>query len=121
MVIGRMLKRIVKCLLAVTIAAAANAKAHAGESYYVMVFGSQTIPANPNYSHSWATFVRATWEGDGPCPKDATIEAHTISWLPANLIVRVCALCPEEGTNLDLIPTVEYVRSHCERISMWGP
>ena len=37
--------------------------ARAGEKYYVLVFGSQTTPARTNYSHSWATFVRVTWEG----------------------------------------------------------
>ena len=39
--------------------------AHAGEDYYLLMFASQRIPNNPNYAHTFATFVRATWEGDG--------------------------------------------------------
>jgi hypothetical protein len=39
-----------------------------GEDYFLVMLGSQTVPANPNHSHTWATFVRVTWPGDGPCP-----------------------------------------------------
>ena len=42
------------------------AAARAGEAHYVIVFGSQQIPNRPNYAHTFATFVRATWPGDGP-------------------------------------------------------
>ena len=46
----------------------------AGEDYYLLMFGSQRVPANPDYAHSFATFVRATWEGDHPCPTNPTID-----------------------------------------------
>lgn len=92
----------------------------AGEAYYLMMFGAQTVPGNPRYSHSFATFVRATWAGDGPCPTSAQLEAQTISWLPCDLDIRLLA-CPKCGNNLNLKPTLDYVRSHCERVSMWGP
>ncbi len=94
---------------------------NAGEVYYVMVFASQQIPPRPNYAHSFATFVHATWEGPEPCPQSPTLEAHTISWLPANLIVRTGALFPECGHNFDLYETLRYVYQNDERVSMWGP
>jgi hypothetical protein len=100
---------------------AVTGRAPAGEAYFVMVFGSQQIPNHPNFSHSWATFVRITWPGNGPCPKFVTMEAHTISWLPQTGDVRFLALLPECGANFDLHTTMKYVLDNHERISMWGP
>jgi hypothetical protein len=92
----------------------------AGEDYYLLMFGSQRVPANPDYAHSFATFVRATWEGDDPCPKNPTIEAHTISWLPCNGVVRTLALCPEVGRNYELIETMRWCMNNEMRVSLWG-
>jgi hypothetical protein len=69
--------------------------AHAGDDFFLLMFGSQRTPSDPNYAHSFATFVRASWPGDGPCPAGAVLEATTISWLPRNGVVRTCALHPE--------------------------
>jgi hypothetical protein len=91
--------------------------AGATEAYYVLVFGSQRTLNEPCYSHSWATFVRAVWDRPGP-PR---LEAHTISWLPRSLRIRVLALAPENGTNLDLDATLRYVLANGERVSLWGP
>lgn len=99
--------------------AAAGSPARAGEAHYLLVFGSQCVPNNPNYAHSFATFVRATWPGD-PC-KDLSLEAHTISWLPVNLAVRTGALCPEPGHNFTLEETLKQVLMDGERVSLWGP
>jgi hypothetical protein len=49
-----------------------------------------------------------------------TLEAHTISWLPANGIVRTRALCPEPGRNFELHDTVKRAIATFERVSMWG-
>ena len=70
--------------------------------YFLLMFGSQRVPPNPNYSHTFATFVKVGWDGDGPCPKDARLRADTISWLPTKLKIRVNALRPEPGANLAL-------------------
>src|SRR3954452_3921709 len=91
--------------------------ARAGEAYYLLMFGSQRIPNNPNYSHSFATFVRVCWPGNGPCPHNATLEARTISWLPRTMVVRTLALRPEWGYNFDLHTTLRYVLNSGERIS----
>jgi hypothetical protein len=93
----------------------------AGEDYYLLMFGAQTVPGNPDYSHTWATFVRVCWPGNGPCPVNATLEAHTISWLPANMVVRVLALFPEPGRNFDLHTTLRWCYADCMRVSLWGP
>jgi hypothetical protein len=95
--------------------------ARAGEAYYLLMFASQRVPNNPNNAHTFATFVRVCWEGDGPCPSDATFEAHTISWLPANLVIRVQAICAETGHNFGLHETIRFLQDQGERLSLWGP
>ena len=32
--------------------------APAGERYYLLVFGAQTTPMVPRFTHTWVTFVR---------------------------------------------------------------
>ena len=97
-----MIAKLIRFCLIVLLFAGSTRVASAGEDYFLLMFGSQRVPANPNYSHSFATFVRATWEGDGPCPVNAKLEVHTISWLPAKMKVRINAFHPECGHNFDL-------------------
>src|SRR5215203_773183 len=107
-------------VFAILLSLALTPSARAGEEYYLLMFGSQRVPANPNYSHTFATFVKATWVGDGPCPENPTLEAHTISWLPANLKIRTLALLPECGHNFDLHQSLDFALSTDQRVSMWG-
>ena len=98
----------------------APAVGRAGEDYFVLMFGQQQIPNDPNYSHTFATFVKATWAGDGPCPVNAKLEAHTISWLPENGVVRCWALLPECGRNFGLHETIRWAECNHMRTSVWG-
>lgn len=91
----------------------------AGESFYVMIFGSQSHPKQLKFTHTWATFVRAV--GEGPDPSTYYVEYRTISWLPATLDIRVLAAHPEKGVNLDLYASIDTVLADRERITMWGP
>lgn len=94
--------------------------APADEFYYVALFGSQREPNDPNYSHTFATFVRAS--GDGPHATEYDVEdCFTISWLPANTRVRTRALLPEPGHDFTLEETLNIVLGDGERVSMWGP
>ena len=43
----------------------------AGERYYLLLFGSESVPKRAVLTHTWATLVRA--------PAGGPIEAHTIS------------------------------------------
>jgi hypothetical protein len=108
-------------LAAAVLALVPASKAQAGEAHYLMVFGSQRIPNEPAYSHSFATFVRACWPGNGPCPERPKLEAYTISWLPRALPLRLYVLEPECGRNYGLDETIQYALASCERVSMWGP
>ncbi len=94
--------------------------ARAGEFYYVTLFGAQRTPNNPDFSHTFATFVRAS--GDGPDSKAYLVEdCFTLSWLPATGIIRILALRPETGRNFTLEETLDVAIARGERVSMWGP
>jgi len=88
------------------------------EKYYVLFFGSQATPALPRFTHTWATAIKATWV-DGQT--DPVLELHTISWMPATLRIRTFSRHTESGVNLGLYETITEMKSHGERIAMWGP
>jgi hypothetical protein len=94
-------------------------RANASEYHFMMVFGSQSHPKQLRYTHTWATFVRAV--GEGPDLASYQLEVFTISWLPRTLNVRVLALRPEPGINLDLYTTLNAMLADREHITMWGP
>jgi hypothetical protein len=105
-------------LLALLVLSAAPA-ARSEEFYYLMVFGSQQAPLSVKYSHTFAVFVKAT--GQGPWASAYTLEAHTISWLPANLDLRPAALFPECGRNFDVYTSLRVVLATGQHVSLWGP
>jgi hypothetical protein len=94
-------------------------EARGEEFYYVMIFGSQSQPKLLQYTHTWATFIRAV--GEGPDANSYTVYQHTISWLPQSLDVRTWSIVPEPGVNLDLYRTLEVVYKDREHVTMWGP
>src|SRR5438105_15741063 len=96
------------CMLLALLVVSLTSQVRGGEEYYLLMFSAQRVPNQPNYSHSFATFVKASWEGSGPCPTDAALEAHTISWLPANLHVRTLAPRAECGHNFDVHTTLDF-------------
>ena len=94
-------------------------EARGDEFYYVMIFGSQSSPKLLQYTHTWATFIRAV--GEGPDASNYVLYHHTISWLPESLDVRTWTLLPEPGVNLDLYRTLDAVYHDREGVTMWGP
>jgi hypothetical protein len=89
-----------------------------GERFFVLVWAAQRSVRLPRSSHTWVTVVRAAV----PCPGRAEIlEAHTISWLPATLDIRVLACRPEPGVNLTLDETLSFAAYNGARVSLWGP
>jgi hypothetical protein len=89
------------------------------EFYYAIIFGSQSKPKLLQYTHTWATFVKAV--GEGPDATNYTVYQHTISWLPQSLDVRTWSVLPEPGVNLDLYRTLDAVYKDREHVTMWGP
>jgi hypothetical protein len=89
-----------------------------GERYFVLVFGSQSSPKLPKYTHSWATLVKVTENGR---PGGATVEEQTISWMPSSLDIHPWSFFVEPGVNLGLHATIEEMLRKRERISVWGP
>jgi hypothetical protein len=103
--------------LLVLLACTAAGPVRAQDYYFVMVFGSQQDSPTPSYSHTWATFVKAT----PVLPQGFLLEADTISWLPENGVMRVAALLPEPGRNFDLESTVQWALNSGQHVFMWGP
>lgn len=89
-----------------------------GERYYCLVFSAQSVPKLPRFTHTWVTVVRATkHEGCGP----PTLEAHTISWMPAALSIEPYDFCVEPGINLNLYASLREMAAQGMRVSLWGP
>jgi hypothetical protein len=93
--------------------------AGAAESFFALVFGSQSHPKLPRYTHSWVTFVKAI--GEGPDPNSYALQVHSISWLPRTNVIRPRSPFPEPGVNLDLYQSIAATSSQGESIAMWGP
>jgi hypothetical protein len=91
---------------------------HADDAYYMLMFGSQRVPNDPNHAHTFATFVKAS---SGADPAGCALESQTISWLPATGIVRTLALRPECGRNFELHETLRWALNDDQRVSVWGP
>jgi hypothetical protein len=93
--------------------------ARGDEYYYMLVFGTQRYLSHPKYSHTFATFVKAT--GTGPCLDTYQLEVHTLSWLPESLRIDTFALHPEPGRAFDLDETLRWAQCEHAHVSMWGP
>ncbi len=90
-----------------------------GERHYLLIFGAQSHPKLPRYTHTFATFVKV-----GDCPADGAappFHAYTISWLPQTLKVRPFRCSNEPGVNLDLETTLRWAGANRMRVSEWGP
>ncbi len=86
----------------------------AGERYFLLLFGSESVPKRAVLTHTWGTVVRVPSAG-GP------VEAHTISWMPRTLVIRPFHLDVEPGVNLDLAATMRLVTGLGERVTLYGP
>jgi hypothetical protein len=96
--------------------------------YFMLVFGAESVPKRGRWTHTWMTIVKATpREGltgytlEGEQAKYYDLLAHTISWMPAQLRIRVIKFRPECGVNLDLETSIRYCLGMCERVALWGP
>ncbi len=99
--------------------AVAAAPGHAGERYFVVLFGSQSPPRLTFVAHTFATAVKVT--DDLAAPGGVSVDAKTISWLPATLVIRGLHLRPEPGVNLSLADSLKYAADTGQRMTAWGP
>ena len=90
----------------------------AEDRFFMMVFASQGEPNLPRFAHTFATFIKVA--GAGPLDK-RKIEEHTISWLPASLLIEPLRRLPEPGKNLDLKASIAYAHSLNTTVAGWGP
>lgn len=103
-------------ILTVTLTTVIPSQARGQDRYFVMIFGSEPKIKSPYRCHTWGTIVKCT-ETHG-VPK---LKAHTISWVPADLKIRLLTVCSKPGVNLDLAATIERYRNLNGQVSVWGP
>jgi hypothetical protein len=89
-----------------------------GDRYYLLVFGSQSFPKVPKYTHTWVTFIRVPAAAPG-CV--AAMEQFSISWMPASLNIRTFRPLVEPGVNLSMRESIKVAEDTDQRISLWGP
>jgi hypothetical protein len=97
---------------------AAAIAAPAGERYFLLVFGSESTPKRPKYTHTWASVAKVTGCGLQDTP---AVAEDTISWMPASLVIRPLSFRVEPGANLALHFTIEEMLRNEEHVSAWGP
>lgn len=95
--------------------------AQAGQAFFVVMLAFQTVPSNPRDTHSFASYVRVSWDGYGPMEGPLSFDVKTISWLPETTVLRPLNLLGEPGHNFSLDETIHIAEGHCARVSLWGP
>jgi hypothetical protein len=86
------------------------------EQYFVTFYASQRSSREPQTTHSFAVFIRATSADE----REARCESFTISWMPASGVIRLLA-APEPGKNYTLKETLDWAERLGLRTKSWGP
>jgi hypothetical protein len=107
-----------KMLLALLLLLLACGSARA-DRHYLLIFGAQTHPKIPRFTHTFCTLVKVA--DPSPGCTGLPLEVHTISWLPATLKIKPYRLHPEPGYNLTLEETLNWTAQNNMRVSLWGP
>jgi hypothetical protein len=107
------------CLIVFLLTALADDQQASQDSYYLIVFSSQTADDEVRFSHTFATFVQKS--GVGAAPPGQGLEVHTLSWMPASQNISILRLRPERGVLYDLESSLTWAYSVSARVSMWGP
>jgi hypothetical protein len=76
-----------------------------GDRFYITLFGGHANILRPRTGHTWATLTRISTTPAG----EKTAESHTISWMPATLVIRPFAPRAEKGVNLTHEQTMEFM------------
>jgi hypothetical protein len=87
------------------------------DRYFVLVFGSQPTLKCPRRCHTWATIVKTSPDKSGVIQ----VEAHTISWMPADQRVKLLTFRSKPGMNLDLMSTIARYQDMNGHVAVWGP
>jgi hypothetical protein len=114
---------VLRSYLGAAFALLATVGAARADAYYVVVFGAESRPQRPKFSHSFATFVHIP--GGCPCgppvPDAGLAEWFTISWLPCKIELTPNVPFSEPGRNFDLPSSMEIAYAHCEEVTAFGP
>lgn len=96
---------------------------HASDRYYATFYGAQDARNTPSRSHTFACFVKASFDDSQPsndAPRLLAVESIAISWLPADGTVRLFG-GPAIGHNQGFAEALNWARSHGLQVSSYGP
>jgi hypothetical protein len=116
----KMAKRIAGAFLLTSMWIWDGSIARADDTYYMVIFAYQGKPNLPKSAHTFATFLKVP-DGKGGKPDFTRAKSHTISWMPASLVVVPLRPRQEQGKNLDLGETLQLAVAQNADISAWGP
>lgn len=94
--------------------------------HYLLMFGYEDARNSAPLSHTFATFLRADFDGPGTA-NGRIVDQVDISWLPERFTGSVCVdalhlRCPPEtGHNYSLNQTLGFAQAGRLRVAMWGP
>lgn len=86
--------------------------------YFMCLFGYQADPNNPEYAHTFASYVRVTGQDA------SSMQWLSISWLPATFgrDLKVDVFGSEvPGRNYSLEETIAFTHRTGSRVATWGP
>ena len=93
-----------------------------GERYFAAVLAYQDAANLPQNSHTFAVFARVRCQNfEDLANSGATVESQTISWMPADLKIKVMRFEPEPGRNLSLTETLEFAHAQDLTVTVRGP
>jgi hypothetical protein len=115
------MRRLLHSILVIICLLNASHKSFAGceDTYYLLVFGSNTRPKRPEKSHTFGSLIHA--RGDGCHPSEQTLDVYTISWMPADMDITLLRPIPEKGGNLSLASTFDWITETNQETAVFGP
>ncbi len=99
----------------------------ADERYFLVLFGSQNILRQPQYTHTWAALIRVRGSDVGGCGTsaagciDPALDVQMISWMPAKGQIDALSKEVEPGRNFGLHESMKFALDTNQTVAVWGP
>lgn len=99
----------------------------ADERFFVVLFGSQNLLRQPQYTHTSVALVRVRASDVGACGSavpgqiDPALDVQMISWLPVKGTIDALSREVEPGRNYGLHETMKFAYDTNQSVAVWGP
>ena len=99
----------------------------ADERFFLVLFGSQNVLRQPQYTHTWAALVRVRASDVGACGTitpgciDPALDVQMINWMPAKGEIDALSKEVEPGRNFGLHESMKWACDTKQSVAVWGP